>query len=60
MFTDVLGFDLKDAGLLSALPYLVMGSVVQFGGYMADRLLATGHLSTTRVIVKPNKCYLKY
>ncbi|KAF4524837.1 hypothetical protein B566_EDAN014320 [Ephemera danica] len=26
---DVLGFDLKDAGLLSALPYLVMGTVVR-------------------------------
>ncbi|XP_065341535.1 sialin-like isoform X1 [Cloeon dipterum] len=46
---DVLGFDLKHAGLLSALPYLVMGTVVQIGGQLADYLISNGHLSTTKV-----------
>ncbi|XP_069671569.1 vesicular glutamate transporter 2-like isoform X2 [Periplaneta americana] len=46
---DVLKFDLKDAGLLAALPYLVMGIVVQAGGFLADWLRSQGHLTTTQV-----------
>jgi len=46
---DVLKFDLKDAGLLAALPYLVMGIMVQVGGFLADWLRSQGHLTTTQV-----------
>lgn len=46
---DVLKFDLKDAGLLAALPYLVMGITVQVGGFLADWLRTQGHLTTTQV-----------
>jgi hypothetical protein len=46
---DVLKFDLKDAGLLAALPYLVMGIMVQVGGFLADWLRTQGHLTTTQV-----------
>jgi cyanate permease len=47
---DVLKFDLKDAGLLAALPYLVMGITVQFGGFLADWLRSQGNLTTTQVL----------
>ncbi|XP_021917270.1 vesicular glutamate transporter 2-like isoform X2 [Zootermopsis nevadensis] len=46
---DVLKFDLKDAGLLAALPYLVMGVTVQSGGFLADWLRSQGNLTTTQV-----------
>jgi hypothetical protein len=48
-FSDVFGFDMQNAGLLSALPYLVMGIVVQSGGFMADWLRTSGHLTTMQV-----------
>ena len=46
----MLKFDLKNAGLLAALPYLVMGIVVQIGGFLADWLRSQGHLTTTQVL----------
>ncbi|KAF4524838.1 hypothetical protein B566_EDAN014321 [Ephemera danica] len=46
---NTLDFDLKDAGLLSALPYLVMAVVLQIAGQMADCLRSRKILSTTNV-----------
>ncbi|XP_075232404.1 vesicular glutamate transporter 1-like isoform X2 [Lycorma delicatula] len=46
---DRFHFNMHDAGLLSALPYLVMGIVVQSSGFLADWLRASGHLSTMQV-----------
>ncbi|CAG0884828.1 unnamed protein product [Darwinula stevensoni] len=50
---DVLGFNLDQAGFLSALPYLVMAIVVQSGGHIADALRSHAHpkfsFSTTKV-----------
>ncbi|XP_068081205.1 vesicular glutamate transporter 1 [Anabrus simplex] len=46
---DVLHFDLQQMGWLAALPYLVMGIVVQIGGFTADWLRSQGHLTTTQV-----------
>ncbi|XP_049792913.1 vesicular glutamate transporter 1-like isoform X3 [Schistocerca nitens] len=46
---EQLGFDLQSAGLLGSLPYLVMGTVVQGGGCLADWLRAGGQLTTTQV-----------
>jgi hypothetical protein len=46
---DVLKYDLKAAGLLAALPYLVMGVTVQVGGFLADWLRSQGNLTTTQV-----------
>jgi hypothetical protein len=53
---DVLKFDLKDAGLLAALPYLVMGITVQFGGFLADWLRSQGNLTTTQVLGNSYLC----
>lgn len=50
--TDRFKFNMHDAGLLSALPYLVMGIVVQSSGFLADWLRASGHLSTMQVFFK--------
>lgn len=53
---DVLKFDLKDAGLLAALPYLVMGVTVQSGGFLADWLRSQGNLTTTQVLGNSYLC----
>lgn len=53
---DVLKFDLKDAGLLASLPYLVMGIMVQVGGFLADRMRSEGHVTTTEVRKLCNCC----
>jgi hypothetical protein len=50
LFADVLKFDLKDVGLLAALPYLVMGVMVQVGGFLADWMRSEGHITTTVVM----------
>ncbi|GLG97099.1 Putative inorganic phosphate cotransporter [Gryllus bimaculatus] len=47
---DILHFDLLQVGWLSALPYLVMGIVVQIGGFVADWLRSNGHLTTTQML----------
>ncbi|CAB3387735.1 Hypothetical predicted protein [Cloeon dipterum] len=46
---DTLEFDLKDAGLLSALPYLAMAAVLQMAGHLADWLRSKEFISTTGV-----------
>ncbi|KAL1138561.1 hypothetical protein AAG570_008624, partial [Ranatra chinensis] len=46
---DIFHYDMQNAGLLAALPYLVMGIVVQSSGFMADWLRTSGHLSTMQV-----------
>ncbi|XP_059471952.1 sialin-like [Neocloeon triangulifer] len=46
---DTLEFDLKDAGLLSALPYLAMAAVLQLAGHLADWLRSKQFISTTAV-----------
>uniref|UniRef100_A0A1B6DA23 Sialin n=1 Tax=Clastoptera arizonana TaxID=38151 RepID=A0A1B6DA23_9HEMI len=47
--SDVFAYSMYDAGLISALPYLVMGLVVQFSGFLADWFRTSGHLSTMQV-----------
>ncbi|XP_046392975.1 vesicular glutamate transporter 1-like isoform X2 [Ischnura elegans] len=47
--TDVLGLDLKSVGFLSAMPYLLMGFVVQFGGLIADYLIFKKRFSKTQI-----------
>ncbi|XP_049816102.1 vesicular glutamate transporter 1-like isoform X1 [Schistocerca nitens] len=46
---DTMDFDLEQAGLLSALPYLVVAASMQGAGHVADWLLNRGLLSTTQV-----------
>jgi len=48
-FPDTLEFDLRDAGLLSALPYLAMAIVLQLAGHFADWLRSKKFISTTGV-----------
>ncbi|CAG9864853.1 unnamed protein product [Phyllotreta striolata] len=45
----VLNFDLNAAGVLSALPYLLMAIMTQFSGHFADWFLVKGILTTTQV-----------
>ena len=45
--SDVLGFEIRDDGLLSALPFAVMAVTVIFAGYVADFLRRREILSTT-------------
>ncbi|RZF40673.1 hypothetical protein LSTR_LSTR012774 [Laodelphax striatellus] len=47
--SDRFGYSMHDSGLLSALPYLAMGIVVQASGFLADWLRTTGILSTMQV-----------
>ncbi|XP_058808451.1 vesicular glutamate transporter 2.1-like isoform X1 [Phymastichus coffea] len=47
--SDVLDFELEKAGLLSALPYLVMALVLQLSGQLADNLRSRNVCSTTQV-----------
>ncbi|RZF42806.1 hypothetical protein LSTR_LSTR014205 [Laodelphax striatellus] len=48
--SDRFGYSMHDSGLLSALPYLAMGIVVQASGFLADWLRTTGILSTMQTI----------
>ncbi|XP_077989953.1 vesicular glutamate transporter 1-like [Glandiceps talaboti] len=48
-FKQVLGFDLFQAGLLSALPYIMMACSVAVGGQIADYLRSNAYMSTTCV-----------
>ncbi|XP_031624157.1 vesicular glutamate transporter 1 [Contarinia nasturtii] len=43
------GYNTSEAGLVSALPHLVMTMIVPFGGVLADHLRKTGAMSTTSV-----------
>lgn len=55
--SDTLNFDLKQAGFMSSLPYLVMAVIMQFAGGLADWLRNTERLTTTQV--SPNIAYVK-
>ncbi|CAH1971606.1 unnamed protein product [Acanthoscelides obtectus] len=46
---NVLNFELKDTGFMSALPYLAMCIMTQFSGQFADWFLVKGILNTTQV-----------
>ncbi|CAH0769333.1 unnamed protein product [Bemisia tabaci] len=46
---DRFSFSLKSATILEALPYLVAGTIVQIGGFVADWLRGTGLMTTTTV-----------
>ncbi|XP_049766857.1 vesicular glutamate transporter 2-like [Schistocerca cancellata] len=46
---DAMHFNLKEAGFMSALPYLVMAIILQFSGHLADWLMRRQILSTTMV-----------
>ena len=46
-FSDVLGFDIKNDGFLSAVPFAAMFTTVILGGYIADFLRMKKVLSTT-------------
>lgn len=54
--SDTLNFDLKQAGFMSSLPYLVMAVIMQFAGGLADWLRNTERLTTTQV--SPNIAYV--
>ncbi|XP_071455413.1 vesicular glutamate transporter 1-like [Hetaerina americana] len=47
--SDVLGLDLKSVGFLSAMPYLLMGFNVQFGGLIADYQIYKRRFSKTQI-----------
>ncbi|KAJ4449603.1 hypothetical protein ANN_01006, partial [Periplaneta americana] len=51
---DVLHFKLEKSGFMSAVPYLVMATVLQFSGRLADWLRARGILTTTQVCCSQN------
>ena len=44
---DVLQYPLDEAGLLAAVPYVLMAVVVQLAGYLADTIRADGKVSTS-------------
>ncbi|GLH08998.1 Uncharacterized protein GBIM_14150 [Gryllus bimaculatus] len=46
---DTLGFDLEQAGFLSALPYLIVAITMQISGQIADWILIKNILTTTQV-----------
>ncbi|XP_052859819.1 sialin-like, partial [Anopheles cruzii] len=46
---DTMHFELQAAGFLSALPYLVLGLLLSFAGYLADLCQIRGWLTTTQV-----------
>ncbi|XP_006813909.1 vesicular glutamate transporter 1-like [Saccoglossus kowalevskii] len=48
-FKEVLGFDLFQAGVMSALPYIMMTISVIIGGQIADYLRSNGYLTTVQV-----------
>ncbi|GLH08999.1 Uncharacterized protein GBIM_14150 [Gryllus bimaculatus] len=45
---DTLGFDLEQAGFLSALPYLIVAITMQISGQIADWILIKNILTTTQ------------
>lgn len=46
---DVLKFSIKENGLYSSLPYVVMWLVAQSIGFFSDWLIVRGHMSITNV-----------
>ncbi|XP_059615178.1 vesicular glutamate transporter 1-like [Phlebotomus argentipes] len=46
---DTLGFELGKTGFISAIPYLVMGSLLGISGYLADWSQVKGYLTTSQV-----------
>lgn len=46
---DNLEFDLAKSGFIAAIPYLTLGIILFFVGYLADRVQETGFLTTTQV-----------
>ncbi|XP_070534945.1 vesicular glutamate transporter 1-like [Ptychodera flava] len=46
-FKQVLGFDLFKAGMLAALPYIMMAFTVAIGGQIVDYLRTNAYMSTT-------------
>lgn len=42
-------FDLGNAGIMSAVPYLAMAIMIQFSGQWADWFQVKGYLTTTQV-----------
>ncbi|CAG9864850.1 unnamed protein product [Phyllotreta striolata] len=46
---SLLGFDLNEAGFLSAVPYLLTSLSMQLSGYLSDFILAKGYMNTTNV-----------
>nr|CAD7427055.1 unnamed protein product [Timema monikensis] len=46
---DALEFNLKKAGFMSALPYLVMAIVLSFSGQLADYLITNKYLNTSQI-----------
>lgn len=55
--SDTLNFDLKQAGFMSSLPYLVMAVIMQFAGGLADWLRNTERLTTTQVSLRLGRIY---
>lgn len=48
-FKEVFKFNIGEAGMLGALPHLLMATIVPFGGQLADRLRTSKVLTTTAV-----------
>lgn len=46
---DNLNFDLANSGFVAAIPYLTLGIILFFVGYLADRVQEKGYLTTTQV-----------
>ncbi|GAB0088420.1 sialin [Sergentomyia squamirostris] len=46
---DTLGFEIGKTGFISAIPYLVMGSLLGISGYLADWSQVKGYLTTSQV-----------
>lgn len=49
VFTDVLKFDLGLTGVMSAIPYFLMGVMLQFVGFIADFFISRNILTVTQV-----------
>ena len=45
-----MGYKLNQSGFLSGAPYLAMGTLLIFSGYIADMFQIKGYLTTTQVI----------
>ena len=48
-FTDNLNFDLANSGFIAAVPYLTLGIILLFVGYIADLVQEKNLLTTTQV-----------
>ena len=46
---EVMGYKMDQAGFLAACPYLLMATIVQSAGFLADMARSRGRLSTTNV-----------